>query len=565
MSLFSKNPHRDPAVDALEARKDGEPRRKPEATDPWFPNHWFPFLKPFFEKWNLSKVLLKAIHKLFIFFIYGVVGFVVLYRIADWFAEGWHGSLLVYKWETRLGVEVLGMYLALLAFVFSEKASKKAEQTQKELVEHIYSMAVSRNKFEDVFDDHLVDELNRFRSIGSKIRLLLSTPAYGYAVVGPTTFETLVDALSSLHADCELEIIFFSPEDHFHYWANVLMWSDVRKEKLGIEFATQFGMKLRDVLHTLSSRRHGHCQVWVTRATTVRLFAFSPLPSRGTVPDNHPEEHVYVAFTDLFSISQDQYGDRFRARSIRVASQLKGQFIEDDDSSYFERIKVCPYTGNSGQKASLYPIPQNLQQPAESHQHFQDHMENLFIDYILGRTKHKVLDKESFRSEMEVLLSRAANDPLDTQEFLTRTTEQVVRYFEALSKLSLIEGKLSQEQAIKIKTAIEKLPSLPIDLAIKNSLVEFLEKRIRALQIKSGTTTQPPVPIQAVTAVQPPGVGAVASGGMAPAVAVPVPLPSKQQLIDCLWELISSGFEQSAYAKRVVEGACVNDVSANNI
>ena len=127
------------------------------------------------------------------------------------------------------------------------------------------------------------------------IHLLLSTPAYGYAAVGPKIFTLFPDSLPKV-PDCALEMIFFSPDDHYSYWGNVLLWAAFRDAG----FSEGFASGITNVFQKLQGRRDNVLtRVWVTRATTVREFAFFPKANN----DDGESGRVYVALTDSFSLS----------------------------------------------------------------------------------------------------------------------------------------------------------------------------------------------------------------------------------------------------------------------
>ncbi len=558
MSQNSENPANDSPPGETDKSGSRSPRTQ-EFLDRWFPDQWFPSLRPLKEGWSLPKLLERAGPKLWVLFVYAVIYFGFIFAAATLAQKVWIPSTW---WDWKLFFEVLGMFLALLAFVFAERAFNKAKETQSQLVEYIFATGENKTKFQDIFDYHLVNRLKQFRSTGARIILLLSTPAYGYAVVGPSKFETFVDALRGVHDDCELQVMFFSPGDHFHYWANVLIWSRIRKKDHGEKFAILFSKGLRDVCRILRDRKQGHCRVWITRATTVRLFAFLPMRVWDQTADEVSEERIYVAHTDLFCVSQNQYRDRFKARSIRISSALREEFVNSDES-YFERIKVCPYTGRDRDQGCLYKRGDTPGATEEYETRFERLMDDLFVDYVLGRTKHIVLDKESFRSEIDALLISKDVVELFGQTFtesmlLGEIIGEVAAYFASLSGNALIEQKLTPTQAGRIKTAIESRPGLPLGAAAKDQLLSFVRQKA-------------PTPLT-VTSPMTPAAVTPASGSIGPSVAV-VPSPaaaapalsspasgsaaslSKESLVECLWELISSGFGQSSYATAVIEEA----------
>ena len=242
-------------------------------------------------------------------------------------SHDWDGTI-------RFWLESLGMYLAGFALIFAEKAARKSEQTEAQLITYGLSTSENRNEFQAIFTEHLallcyvqnyfaefreipensmerpggfssrIPGRNRvvlvrpFDSLAGRegaIHLLLSTPAYGYAAVGPKIFTLFPDSLPKV-PDCALEMIFFSPDDHYSYWGNVLLWAAFRDAG----FSEGFASGITNVFQKLQGRRDNVLtRVWVTRATTVREFAFFPKANN----DDGESGRVYVALTDSFSLS----------------------------------------------------------------------------------------------------------------------------------------------------------------------------------------------------------------------------------------------------------------------
>ncbi|OGW41511.1 MAG: hypothetical protein A2Y97_10860 [Nitrospirae bacterium RBG_13_39_12] len=250
----------------------------------------------------------------------------------------YYNSYIKDHFTSFLIVEIAGLIIAIYAAYEASNAAQKSQKTQERLVDIGLLPTHTRSKFERIFNEHLVQPLQNhsYKGKPAEIYLLLSTPSYGYGVLGQNV-SSLRKAIKDLNQGCKVQVIFFSPDAHFHYWCNVLLWSIAREGKE--QFAINFAL---DILEFLKRIENKEWKIWLTGETTVRLFAFF----------NHEKSEVYLLLVDRFSITQDQFGDRFKSRSVKVLLPQVQEYVSGE-YSYFDRIKQCPYTLKAGDEAAL--------------------------------------------------------------------------------------------------------------------------------------------------------------------------------------------------------------------
>jgi hypothetical protein len=463
----------------------------------------------------------------------------VLFWLASWVHSWWPSAQFFF--------EVVGMYLALLAFIFAERAFNQSRKTQHQMEDLIHSLAETATEFDLIFERHLVNRLREYKHVGGKICLLLSTPAYGYAVVGPDRFKSFVDAFSDLDADCVVEIIFFSPDDHFDYWANVIVWSEIRPGET--EFAKGFASSVSEIFAKLRARRPERSRIWITRTTTVRVFAFLPLEGK---PED-PHERIYVAFTDLFSISQDQYRARFKARSIRIAQPLKEEFIERP-GSYFERIKVCPYTGRTMEEAAL------------DQKNYQAQLGYLHADYVLGRTRDNVMDRGVFKSEMQAFLKSESvtrylkeRELSGSEEILRKVITHAVSYFGSVlgdESAGMVGMALSENQASQLGKGLKLWRQLEPSCAHRDRLTKLIYEKFPTLDREPDPPSPPSAQAlstnEMATFPPPPPAGQLSAAFTPRGDGNRATQDNSEALIECLYLLMTSGLGESTYAKSML-------------
>jgi hypothetical protein len=423
-------------------------------------------------------------------------------------------------------ITTAALYISALAFSAAAEAEERSESTLKGLKEAGLIVAETETEFKGIFDNHLIQPLRRCEDNPGSIYLLLSTPAYGYAVVGKDGFEVLLHALTRLHNECSVEFVFFSPDDHFLYWANVLLWSEVRKrENLDSSFAEAFSESINDMFNIICSSRPWLRHLWIVRTTTVRLFAFVPhnhLRSTTSV-QTMPEQHirVYLALTDSFSIPLDQFQAAFQAHGMRVLTTQHAELIREKES-YFERVKVCPYTGRIGPSAEINP---DLKASAAV-------LSALRCDYILGRTAQKSMTLDCFRAEIDVFFeTEGVKNRIGKQEtheqFLWCVVDNTLKYYAFVLKDANVMASLSREQAARIKAVIKTYKEKRSDIhQDTQKAIQVLEPQLRQ---NSGQTEAERVPEEQT-----------GNGGRDPA-------------LHCLYQLVTSGFRQSMFVEHFMK------------
>jgi len=278
-------------------------------------------------------------------------------------------------------IQIIGYCIALYGATRAVKAENQSLETQLQLADIGLLSTQSRENFYIIFEEHLVRCLREhdYNAKPANIFLLLSTPAYGYAVVGMDKFGLYEEAIKALHQECKVQAIFFSPDAHFHYWCNLLMWCLLRKE--GLKFAIGFMKKIIIIVDHVVKH---NWEVWLTRGTTVRLFAI----------DNIISKKAYLLLVDQFRIPQDQFETGFKSRSIPILVTQINEYIIGKNN-YFDRIKECPYTLD---KKSLKPI---------ANQADADLIKKLSWDYVLGRTMQgQFASFKCFSDEVDLYLTK---------------------------------------------------------------------------------------------------------------------------------------------------------------
>jgi len=304
---------------------------------------------------------------------------------------------------------VLSLLAAIIAAYNASKANAKSQETEEQLEKIGLLATEARGDFENIFRDHLISNLLEFRNRAANVYLLISTPAYGFAVVGSDIFQEYFQALRDLNSACDLEIILFSPDAHFHYWCNVLVWANNRSEKEG--FAFDFAKNIKESLDMLKYKR---CDIWLTDETTVRLFAFIDKNKTSIL------NKAFILLVDKISIPQDQFGDNFKSRSLPIMLPQINEYI-GGDNNYFDRVKRCPYTFIKGENAGLRTSAH------EDNPHVRL-LDMIKWDYILGRTSQTQLpDFECFKEEMGLFVNESKLS--NPEQSILETVSLVSNYF----------------------------------------------------------------------------------------------------------------------------------------
>jgi hypothetical protein len=256
----------------------------------------------------------------------------------------------------------------------SEQTFQKSRQIEQTLLEIGLLTSEAKGEFKLIFKDQLIHNLQKLKNKQGEVYLAISTPAYGYGVLGQEGYAELYDAIDGLNGqECSIQIILFSPDAHFHYWSNLLLWSITKPDPLSFVLAYA-----RNTVDTMTKLKDKQSQIWLMKETTVRFFAFS----------YHSEvigqkvEKVFFSLVDRFSIYDSQFADGFGATSLPVIATQTHDYIEKKNS-FFERLKQCPYSTNQF-PALDFSDYSNLSQ--EERNEKVDKLGYLVNDYLLGRT-----------------------------------------------------------------------------------------------------------------------------------------------------------------------------------
>lgn len=293
----------------------------------------------------------------------------------------WFGVLSIYA-------GLLGLMVSALTFIYAFRGADSALKNQallagnqNLLVDHALVHEETLQDFNTIFDKHLLHHLSVFENVPGRIYLMLSSPAYGYGVLGKEKSAELSTKMDRLRSECTVHIIYYSPDAHWLYWANTLLWSFVRRKFDRIDyFAREFAVVLRDA-HTSMVRkgRPSDLSLWVSDSGQHRLFGFQDKGKRSVTAAGSlgiaSKAHVYVVVADRIDLGADQWGGQFHARSHRVFQFQVDEYIFDENS-VFERAKFCPYS----------PATERSDQATEGAITAKSEIDNLFGDYLYGRT-----------------------------------------------------------------------------------------------------------------------------------------------------------------------------------
>ncbi len=289
----------------------------------------------------------------------------------------WH--LHFYEVDDYLSlIGIIALIVGIIAAWEAYVAASKSEKIEDTLIEIGLLTSEVKGEFKLIFKNHLIKYLNLVGNCPARIYLAISTPSYGYAVLGQKSFEELYKAFEGLDGkNCSIEIVLFSPDAHFHYWSNLLMWSIEQEDTNDLHFAINFAQNTKDMLNIM---RMKESKIWLMRETTVRFFAYSYY----NIKIKQEVEKAYFSLVDRFSIYQNQFKEGFQATSLPVVSTQIHDYIEKD-KSFFERIKVCPYSQKVGDAAAISfenysALPSNEKQDREKT------LNSLLSDFLLGRT-----------------------------------------------------------------------------------------------------------------------------------------------------------------------------------
>ena len=421
-------------------------------------------------------------------------------------------------------IGILALVVGFLAAWEAYIAANKSEEIEESLTEVGLLASEVKTEFKLIFDDHLIKRLNEVSNQSATIRLAISTPSYGYGVLGQNSFVSLHSAFSGLNEKkCSIEIAIFSPDAHFHYWSNLLMWAIEQKNPL--LFAKDFAQNTKDMLLLMKAKAS---KIWLMRETTVRFFAYSYHNKRS----KREVKKAYFSLVDRFSLYQNQFKEEFQATSLPVFSTQINDYIEKE-KSFFERIKNCPYSQHTGDAASI-DFRNYGSLSADDKQSKEKTLNYLISDFLLGRThanqivnfKHfsVSIDKYVYNLKEGNITDFGSTEKLD---IIIANAKFILNYFATVLIGHNLMTDITKKQLSTLKLAYKRLSSEP---EFDKDIIEDVHKLFAGYK---ETTHDAEVGLEVISdyASQ---------------------TSKDDQAKYLLYMLITSGFEESVYASQVI-------------
>jgi hypothetical protein len=403
----------------------------------------------------------KKTARLWWLYVLGVfVGLGILTLLHLWISPFRHYP----HWALSLAVDALSAVGFAFAWIGAWRAHS-ADRRTKELLDKLEEtntiVRKSPRVYEEVFDHHALRLLNRASALESEARtsshinLLLSTPAYGYHVLGMKAHQEFQKALRA--AECNMYVFLFSPDAHYFHFANTLLWGPLtassprRPESLQIT-PNELLDCIRDTIDILSERVRWYektllmpdasvpaVSVWIRNEAAFRLTSFESTAESAKGPE------AYVVLTDPVNLTSDLR--RFTGRLLAIPNSLFRLIVgfHNDPESFIESLKHCPYSSLSGNNARL----------------FSSELETLKYDYFFLRTEHVLFDTSSFEIQCRRAIAIACQDSLPDERLtmgLTSILPELVSYFRALTENTGIAELFAPKQSRQLL----KLTILPI-------------------------------------------------------------------------------------------------------
>jgi hypothetical protein len=365
----------------------------------------------------------------------------------------------------------VGVIFSLIAAWRSSAADKRTAWLLKELVETQRIVGESPAHYPEVFDLHLLRPMERASEPDDKndhlrhMDLLISTPAYGYHVLGIDPHLHFRNLLTALQ--CDKQVILFSPDAHYFHIANTLLWHplkqsasrnveaddvmdapapDVNPIELADCVTKTMSILKQQVLQTEENARHKglgehrniKVGVWTTNTTEVRLTAFR----------FQKETLAYLLLTDQVTLTSDL--SRFRGRALSLPVSIHRQVIGDpgDPRSFFEQLKTCPYSQAWGNSARIKSGEFDL----------------LKYDYLFLRTEQTLFDLYSFNIQCRQVIE-AVREPKTESDRIRAARDillDTVQYFINLKEMPVAPqyaplDELQQKKLLRLNEIAELL------------------------------------------------------------------------------------------------------------
>lgn len=288
--------------------------------------------------------------------------------------------------DINIFLSIVGVFFTYFGFIAANFAQRKSDEIQtksQEIQNNLIEFGLMNNpkeSFEDIFNQDIIPNLITAKQYSdSKIYMLLSSPAYGYPVVENSTYHKFINELFSLGTDSTIELMVFSPDAHFDYWSNVLLWDTSSENKIATDFAKEIIVTLKNI-----SVRNNY-NLFLKKEISIRLYGFD-FGNYLTIKKNNENksiaDKVFLCMVDPFNIILSQK-EISKARHIQLPTRTINDYIGIGSDSLFERFKICPYTMNKNTaKVKKENIPL------------------LIIDFVFGLTSPgKIVEIKWFETE----------------------------------------------------------------------------------------------------------------------------------------------------------------------
>lgn len=347
------------------------------------------------------------------------------------------------------GIGVPGLVYSIKSYLSADRADKISRRNYEMLHDSNLVYQSIKGSFDAIYREFLLEPLALISQSkphpDAKIQLMLSTPAYGFGAVDELEVARYLDLIADCSKKCQLDMILHSPEFHWTYWANVLLWSASRdliegKESLSSPESLFDQGKVTDAVKFALAICRFHRSVhdapatfrlWLGNNVNVRMYAYD-------YGNDELAVNLYVANTDAISLMSPQFGrEGFQAVGSKIAAHSVNLYI-NAETSQFERQKIChylndfdPHTGREkGQVETL-------------------EVSALLGDYVFGRTAFSVLlplpDRSTAYLESliqviwlktrKLMQTRGQNGDLLTRGLMTKLIAlHVLQYFARISR-----------------------------------------------------------------------------------------------------------------------------------
>jgi hypothetical protein len=324
----------------------------------------------------------------------------------------------------KLLLDCLGLLTGTTVFIVIYTAIR-AEKINRSLLETQTVAAKAVTGFKQLFDQHLIKHFHD-NSRGKdneleKIDLILSTPAFGLHPLGPDRCNELIEILRE--TQCEVDIVLFTPDAHFPHFLNTLLWENGEgSNRANCWQLAYFTKTFMEIMQNKTTNYGWH--IWPSNSSDKRMFHFQTIK----------HSHLYLVLSDDVTLSNDL--KEFKGRSLPLPSILR-EAIVGGKQSIFEKYKVCPSSGKTGDDAAL----SNLE---------NDEFGSLLADYLLGRTSQIVQSLQTFRNEILHTMKNQKVKSEVTVQWLNRVIRNYLIYLHEIGIKNRTKNRASGWVSIPI-------------------------------------------------------------------------------------------------------------------